>query len=772
MGIRHHGPGSARSVRNALAGLQPQIVLIEGPPDGQDLLAWTGDEGLVPPAAMLIYRPKKPSQAVYYPFAHFSPEWQAVQGARRLGVPVRFIDLSQATQFALNNRKAPDPPESEAEPPPGSDDGPTLAPINQDPLAWIAAASGYPDSERWWESQVEERRDSSQLFSAISELMVSLRAETENETPARKKRSRRKRPPTELLREAAMRQAIRAAYDEGFSRVAVVCGAWHTPALMDLEDQEGDRALLAKLPSTDVAATWVPWTYGRLAYRSGYGAGISSPGWYHHLWDAQAGGTTQLAASWLTRTAQLMREEGLTVSSAHIIEAVRLVEALAALRERPAPGLEELIEATQSVFCFGDSLPIALVREKLLVGERLGSVPEGVPTVPLQADLSRLQKRLRLKPQAAARDLELDLRKPTGVGRSQLLHRLTLLGIPWGVLLPTRPGRGTFRENWSLEWRPEFAVSVIEASVWGNSVADAADACARQRALAAQNLADLTDHVQTLLLAELPAALSTTLDRIEEMAALASDVQDLMRAFPPLARILRYGDVRGTDVNLITDVVDGLIVRICIGLPHACRGIAEEEAEKIFTLLNQMHQGVTLLQAETEGRSVQGAQEHLEGWLSVLGDVAQSEQTHPLLAGRACRLLRDMDLHDGAETARQLGVALSAASNPLKAAHWIDGLLRDSGTILIYDRQLWDPIDRWVSALPADRFIETLPMLRRTFATFTQPERRRLGELAAGRDGQASTAGPAQGFDSARAELALPTIAQLLGLPKEETDGS
>ena len=32
-GVRHHGPGSARSLRRALDALQPDVVLVEGPPD-------------------------------------------------------------------------------------------------------------------------------------------------------------------------------------------------------------------------------------------------------------------------------------------------------------------------------------------------------------------------------------------------------------------------------------------------------------------------------------------------------------------------------------------------------------------------------------------------------------------------------------------------------------------------------------------------------------------------------------------------------------------
>ena len=37
-GVRHHGPGCARSLQAALEQLKPDIVLVEGPPDAQDAL--------------------------------------------------------------------------------------------------------------------------------------------------------------------------------------------------------------------------------------------------------------------------------------------------------------------------------------------------------------------------------------------------------------------------------------------------------------------------------------------------------------------------------------------------------------------------------------------------------------------------------------------------------------------------------------------------------------------------------------------------------------
>src|SRR6185312_8196113 len=110
-----------------------------------------------------------------------------------------------------------------------------------------------------------------------------------------------------------------------------------------------------------------------------------------------------------------------------------------------------------------------LIRLKLEIGDALGEVPDAAPVVPLQADLSALQKRLRLSPSAEQRVLDLDLRNGNDRERSRLLHRLGALEIPWGA--PQRSsGKGTFREAWTIQWRPELSVAVIDAARWGNTV--------------------------------------------------------------------------------------------------------------------------------------------------------------------------------------------------------------------------------------------------------------------------------------------------------------
>ena len=62
---------------------------------------------------------------------------------------------------------------------------------------------------------------------------------------------------------------------------------------------------------------------------------------------------------------------------------------------------------------------------------------------------------------------------------------------------------GTFRESWQLTWRPELDLALIEASMWGSTVAAAAAQRARSSAAEVTALEELTALVERCLLAEL-----------------------------------------------------------------------------------------------------------------------------------------------------------------------------------------------------------------------------------------------------------------------------
>jgi hypothetical protein len=751
LGVRHHGPGSARMVRSALLNAKPDAVLIEGPPDAHEVLPLAAHVEMKPPVALLVYEPDTPANAAYYPFAEFSPEWQAIRWGLEAKAEVRFIDLPWANRESGEQERrddksgdSPDSAETESKEPRRR---------RSDPLELLAQAAGFEDGEAWWGRLIEERRggtsgdDPLAVFKAIVEAMSAVRTQAEGEA----------RDEENARREAHMRRAIRAAAKEGYAKIAVVCGAFHAPALtseaMDAIGAKADDQLLKGLPKRKTAATWIPWTYDRLSMWSGYGAGVHSPGWYEHLWKHPE----EIVARWMTRVARLLRDEDLDASPAHIIDAARLARTLASMRGRSIVGLSELTEATLSVVCAANPLPLRVIERKLIVGVRLGSTPESAPSVPLQRDLAAQQKTLRLKVTADDTLLDLDQRKDTDLARSRLLHRLCILGIDWGTLQEdSRRSKGTFHEHWKLQWKPELSVRVVEAARWGNTVEEAAAQLALDRATRSTDLPGLTELLDHVLLADLPSAVSRVIARIQDVSAISADLGHLMRALPPLAGVLRYGNVRKTDAALVDPVVAGLLARICAGIGPACGSLDDDAAETMADHIDGVQAALgTLDRADLT-----------DPWrarLRALGD----GQTHGRVAGRCWRILLDAHAVESTEAATRLSLALSRGNDPGAASAWLEGFISGSGLVLVHDRALLAIIDQWVGSLPTDTFEQVCPIVRRTFSTFPKPERRQIGEAIKRGAGPSAAAHAVNDdlYNAARGELVTPVLQLILGDP-------
>lgn len=731
LGIRHHGVGSARYVAERIEALQPDLILVEGPPEMTEALQVIGHEALKPPVSVMLYNIDNPQQAVFYPFATFSPEWVAALYANKNRIPLRAIDLPVAISFqqalAENDTTLP-------------------APV-RDPLDYLAEVDGFASGSALWDHYFENHfqvHTSAEHFEAVMLTMETLR-QAAIPSPLEEENT---------LREAYMRECIRKAQNELYQNIVIVCGAWHAPALVQVDTTaKADAKLLKTLPKTKIKplATWIAWTAQRLALQSGYGAGISSPGWYAHRWKYPQ----DTAMLWLTQVAGLFRSKQVDISTAHVIEAYRLACTLASLRNRPQPTLNELNEAVISVMCMGDAVLFQLVEQALIIGNKLGKVPEDIPKVPLQEDFEKQIKSLRLSLTANAKQYDLDLRQENDLKRSVFLHRLAMLSVTWGRTVENR-NKGTFKESWVLEWSPAMILELIDKAYYGNTVQIAAQQVILQQLQAEQKLGNITSLLSRVIPAELFECIEALLLAIQNLASVSADVVDLMAAYPTLVQVSRYGNVRKTDLSMMQKIADGLFTRISIGLGNACYGLDEANSEQMFRHIVAVNEAVRLNQQE-EAQTL---------WLNTLQQLLARTGIHPLILGCTSRLLFDAQIWTTPEAEQHFAYALSPANPPSDVAAWIEGFLKGSGAILIYDDTLWNLLYAWVASLSEQHFTELLPILRRTFSQFEYAQRKQIGEKA--RKGlvaiSASTLGASPDIDEPRAEMILPILEQLMAV--------
>jgi len=681
----------------------PAVVLIEGPADASHLLPMLADPQMRTPVALLTYAEDDPANASFFPFTDYSPEYQASLWAVHNDAVLRFIDLPASDRLERVTEGAggdASPAEAEADP------------ISRDPIGVLANAAGYADGESWWSDVIEENPESTTVFAAVADAMAALRAETAT------------LPTREAVREAQMRLEIAKAAGETDGRIAVVCGAWHVPALAEKRSLAADRAVLKGRGKAKIKATWAPWTTPRLSRASGYGAGVVAPGWCGHLWATREQPNRDVI--WLARIVTVLRERGHFVSTASAIEAQRLGVALAALRERPAPGFEELRDAAIACLCFGERAVWDDIAAELLVGSNVGAIPDSTPLAPLLEDLQRQQNAARLKPEALERALTLDLRSESGLARSTLLHRLTALDVPWGRIADAGRSRGTFRENWRLCWEPEFAVRLIESLVYGSTIAEAASNRLIEAIEAQPTLGALAERVRSAMIADLPRAIDIGIAALEEKSALTSDCQALLTALPPMADLLRYGEARAGAADHLGALMPRIVVQAAFALPYAARNLDGVAA-------NALRDG--MLGADGAIKLAELAPDVVDRWHEAMRQLLYDAQATRLITGVAARLLYQGELIDANETTDLLGRMLSPGTSVADAAGFFEGFFTGTGPRLIYDTGLRNAVDGWLVSLDGTVFTENLPLFRRVFAMLDRSERRRLMDAIFGKRG-------------------------------------
>jgi len=743
LGIRHHGPGSAALLRKALDVLDPACVLVEGPPESDELIQYIADPDLKPPVAMLLHASEEASLASFMPFAEFSPEWQAIDWALKHERPVRFCDWPAATSLSLQ-KAAREHPES-APPQPRAD-----------ALDLLASVAGYEDGETFWNGLIEQHGASGQealsVFASIETAMTEARAQ-EGLSP---------QSPDEVLRnkqrEAFMRTNIRAALKEVEGNIAVVTGAWHISGLRQATKAADDRALIKDLPRLKVEATWVPWTDSRLSAFSGYGAGVISPGWYRHLWSLytrqKLPSAEEFASVWQSRTAFKLREEGYTAPTASAIEATRLALGLAALRDLPMPGIAEMREASLAAMCDGNPVPLAMLERQLYIGERVGEIGGRVPQNPLARDLAEWQRKTRLKPQDLELEIKLDLRSEAGLLKSTLLHRLNLINVPWGKLLDAQAGRGTFREVWVIEWEPSYSVSLAEALVYGVTIEQAAANATLKKARETTSITELASLIQRALVSDLPETAASCIEQLQAVAVNSSDVTDLMKAVSPLVRVLRYGTARSLPEDALRSLIVSISVEINAGVRMGSRGLDEETTAARISAMETYDEALRLF----------GDDALTSSWRDELGKIVDDDQVTSSIAGLSLRRLHDVRAWGlervAAEFARHTG-----SRQPRESGAFLEGFLRGGSEILLQDEPLLQLLDAWLCELSETDFTDSLPLLRRSMSNFDRVARRRVLEKVQSGRQQSTLAAPDLTNESNPAfEAALPLLYRILGL--------
>ncbi len=785
--VRHHSPAASLHVQKLIAQRKPKIILIEGPSDATDLIPLLLTEGTAPPVAVLCYiqasgdanqetEERSGPSSLVSPFCAYSPEYVAMRAGQKVGSVLRFCDIPAGAMLAWRAQEIV--PRAPANQPAGeaaaSDDASApqhLEPSLETQLVALAEHFDRRTSNEFWDTYFEmsaralnDAAGFKQQMHAYGDLVrdwyepdeppmvASAATAAKAGTPDAQADAGPSQHPAlsgrqidfDRFREAFMRSEIRRALAEGYQpkEILVVCGAAHASAInLDGSDFSWDSERVQEAQSAKAATlTLIPYSYARLSEQSGYGAGNRAPAYYQQVWESK-GDFAAATRRFLLLAMNAMHAKGHTISLADAIEAERLAWTLAAIREKPAPGLEELEDAARA--CYGrGALDTASFLRPLLIGDALGKLSSKVERTPLQQDFYAATSRLRLPLADSPKKLDaLRLSEPRDLQRSVFLHRLQVAGVSFATL--SRSGRAEFQQGssryqqgvgannlnfdhlrnmmeiWEVQWTPHTDIRLIELSIEGDRLRDVCTRLLSRELSAAEDISAITRILLRAVLANIPELYTRILHRCDEAVAEGSDLLVLAQAGNHLHQLAQYGSTRKLDAALLTNLLARVYTRAALLLPLGAI-VGDDEAAKVVSALKLLH--------ELSSRRSDLDAALLNERLALVADIAgrsesQSDSTvHPTIAGLAATLLLVRGAITQDDLAALLGRRLSSAEEPQRGAQFLEGLLSLNRATLLRSRDIVGWLNFYLQSLSPEAFLHTLPVLRRAMSELSKPE--------------------------------------------------
>lgn len=698
-GIRHLSPAGAYYVRDFLDQVKPKLVMIEGPSDFTELISDLGDKDVKPPMAVMAYTKELPIRTILYPFAEYSPEYQALLWAREHKCPCRFCDLPSEIFMGIRAERT----------------------SSFDVYGALDKQSEDGDHETFWERVVEQCRDMQGYEKGAREFGKQLRklsfegGEDNRES---------------LVREAYMRRKIAEAVKEGIEleRIAVVTGAFHVEGILEGRPAMSDKELKA-LPKAETMKTLMPYSYYRLSERSGYGAGNHAPAYYEYLWHGFCRKEPDYGARrYLSSLSAFQRKHGGIVSAAEVMEAFRLASALAKLHESNIPALRDLRDGAVTCMGHGAFSELALAVADTEIGTKIGSLPQGLSQTSIQADFYEKLKELRLEKYKSmtAASLTLDLRENLRVksekaafmdlNRSFFLHRLRVLGIKFASVQAVHQDHATWAENWVLQWTPEAEIQIVEAVLKGDTVEQAAAFELKGRIEESQGISGLAQIVEEAFCCGMPIMLETAVAALQEMAVDAASVTEIADTAASLSVVIQYGDIRKLDRSPLIPILSQLFLRACLILPQEC-ACDDQAASTMAPAVGKLHE-----------ISIRHDFLDRERFVNVLSEIGARDDLNTRLSGVAAALLLEQGIMDSEELGREVSRRLSRGIPAELGAGWFAGLSSRNHYALIARLTLWEKLSGYLDTLEEEEFKRALLFLRRAFADFTSLEKNQIAE--------------------------------------------
>lgn len=759
--VRHHSPVCSYQLRKTIKLYQPEIILIEGPENANDLIpVLTDDKTRLPAAIYYFYKDKKKyisedaeDYHCYYPFLNASPEYTAMKEAKKLNIPAKFIDLpySEILIHSQNHQKN------------YADDSYL---VKSKFYQKLCEKTNLRTFDEFWEKYFEIaglRLSPEKFIHQMYTYCTLTRQETPQEDLDADGCSARELHMTSRIQETM----------QNYQKILVVTGGFHSIGLSNLLNQKIKPIRLHKFTEDIQNCYPIAYSYQAADALRGYASGMMHPYFYDQISDALEHADSpeqiyhQQSLHFLTLTAKESTKKDIPISLSDITSAYSLTEGLAALRNSPEPGIFEVYDGITGAFIKGEktaasSLPLEIL-SRLATGDAVGHIGDKHHIPPLIADFEKQCKKFRLNANTTI-PKEINICPFEHIEKSRFFHQMHFLQTDFckmmkGSDLHANKDRSRVREIWKYCRSPQTDAALVDHTTDGSTLPEACQSVAsalihkeRRCEVIAQVSVDCFLMGVTLSNADILL--------MEQILANDGD-------FFSLGQGLYYFDMLHELRNLynFTDPSNLLYMEQCfsklIALLPSMGAVQSEQAQDCIKICKLLY--------NVSGRVFPDRQAELK---SALKTLSEREQKEPSVYGAAMGLLYALDgsYLQSAENAMQ-GYLKGSSSMQKQGASYLKGLFETARDIALMDKNFLAMTDALLSEMEYDDFMEILPSLRLAYSYFTPFEIQEIAGEAASLHGLTDDLTEQSGLDEALIAFGAEIDAEIFRVLRGESDG-
>ena len=529
-----------------------------------------------------------------------------------------------------------------------------------------------------------------------------------------------------LTREIYMSSIIKEKI-YNYDRILVVTGGFHTSSIIELMDINTENNKI-NINKNNEGIYLMPYSYEECSLLNGYSSGMVFPYFYNYIWEyilnKMENPYEEAVLYFISKIIRETRVKYPEISTADGIEALNMAKGLAILRDKINCGVYELLDGIYSACIKGEyssatNYPIEKTHN-ILIGDAIGFISKEAGVPPIVEDYREQAKKYKLIVGSSSimEKVLYIYTKDFHKKNSMFFHRLNYIGTDFCVLKKgpdfiNNKDIHLIRETWNYKWTPMVETKLIELSMYGGTVKEAAEEIIKKE-MQKNNLhsGECAKLIVEAYRMGFNNIIEDNIKLLEESIVSDGYIFSLITAIKYLDYLNNEQMLVEINKKDITRLLNKAFER-AVSLITTIKNISNDEENRAIDALKNLNM-ISGRQNDYLDRSI---------FIEEIKAIIDEDEINASIEGAIVGLLEQSnEINKEIIYTRMKAYFLATGEIVNNAARFLKGLFSTARHLMLCDDEVLNELNKLLNKLSHDEFLEILPDLRLAFSFFVPYE--------------------------------------------------